>query len=151
MARKKRYFTESEFKILCALYHQGIPQKHALAEINMAASVYDTRKKEAFADADLPKSKLTKAQKRNVEYIFQLIQAQSTHAKSLVSRLDLSNDRTLRWLLSTLYPDVYSQKVAEERILRDDVIAVFDDPSAAQEQASELLSEGDTPDVPGME
>ena len=71
--------------------------------------------------------------------------------KSLVSRLDLSNSRNVRWLLATLYPDVYSQKVSEERILRDDTIATFEDPTAAQKQASDLLEEGDTPNVPGME
>ena len=35
--------------------------------------------------------------------------------------------------------------------MKDDVIRDYDDPSEAQEQASELLAEGEKPDVPGLD
>ena len=149
--RVTRYLTKKEFDVLHALFRQGVTQKDALAEINMPVPTYNARVKEAQADADMPKSELTKAQKRNVKYVFQLLQAQGHHAKSLVKRLDLNDGSNVRWLLATLYPDRYSQRVAETRTLKDDMIVEFGDPSEAQTQASELLAEGDTPDVPGLE
>ena len=151
MSRQKRYLTEKEFDILRALFRQGITQKNALAEIKMSVSTFHERLKEARADADLPKKELTKAEKRNVTYIFELLQAQAHHAKALVDRLDLDEGRNVRWLLATLYPDQYSQRVSEARTLKEDMIVEFGDPSEAQTQASELLAEGDVPDVPGLE
>ena len=149
--RPKRYLTEREFDILQALLRQGVTLKDALSEINMPVSTFHARVREAEADADLPKKELSEAQKRNIKYIFKLLRAQAHHAKRLVDRLDLNEGRNVRWLLATLYPDRYSQRVAETRTLKDDIIEDFGDPSEAQKQASELHAEGVTPDVPGLE
>ena len=149
--RPKRYLTEKEYGILEALRRHGVSLKHALSEIGMSADTYQARRKEAMSDSALPAKELSAARKRNMKYIFNLIKAEGEHVKTLVDRLDLDVSRNVRWLLATLYPDSYSQHVAENRLLRDDVIETFDEPSEAQTQASELLAEGDTPNVPGME
>lgn len=149
--RPTRYLTPTEYEILLALYKHGVPQKHALAEIKMAKSVFDSRVKDAQADADIPSKELPFKRRQNVEFIFKLLQARKEHAQTLVRRLDLDDGRNVRWLLATLYPDVYSQRVSEDRTMKDDVIADYDEPSQAQQQASELLAEGDKPNVPGLE
>ena len=151
VGRKIRYLTEKEFVVMEALFRCGVTKQDALAEIKMTASVFNTRVKEAMEHADLPKKELTKAQKKNIDYIFKLLEAQGSHAKRLVDKLDLDEGLNVRWLLATLYPDRYSQRVSEARAMKDDVIEDFGDPSEAQTQASELLGEGDKPDIPGME
>ena len=149
--RPKRYLTEKEFDILQVLFRRGITQQDGLTEIEMPVPTFNARVKEAMSDASRPRKELSTAQKRNIKYIFKLLEAQGAHIQSLVDRLDLDLDCNVRWLLATLYPDRYSQRVAEQRALRDDLIEEYDDPSKAQKQASELLAEGDTPNVPGLD
>ena len=149
--RPTRYFTPTEFEVLKALFRQGIPQVHALAEIKWTPPAFHRRRAEAEADAELPQKELPFKRRQNVQFIFELLKARREHAQTLVSRLNLDDGRNVRWLLATLYPDVYSQRVSEDRTIKDDVIRDYDEPSEAQEQASELLAEGDKPDVPGLD
>lgn len=149
--RPKRYLTPTEFKVIQALFRNGVPIKTALAEIGMAKSVFDSRVRDAMSDSSVPSKELPYKRQQNVKFIFQLFVAQREHSQTLVKRLDLDDGRNVRWLLATLYPDTYSQRVAEERTLKDDSIRDYDEPSAAQQQASELLGEGDKPDVPGLD
>lgn len=149
--RPTRYLTPTEYEVLRALFRQGIPKLHALAEIKWSKPAFNRRVKEAQADAELPRSSLPFKRRQNVEFIFGLEEARKEHAKTLVSKLDLDDGRNVRWLLATLYPDVYSQRVSEDRTLKDDVIRDYDEPSEAQQQASELLDEGEKPDVPGLD
>ena len=149
--RPTRYLTENEFRTLKALFSNGIPLGDALAEIQMPHSVYNSRVRDAMLDANKPKKELSAAKKRNIKYIFELLKARGQHAQTLVERLDLGDAKNIRWLLATLYPDVYSQRVSEDRSLKTAEIQVYDEPSAAQQQASDLLAEGDTPNVPGLD
>ena len=149
--RPTRYLTKTEFKILKALFKRGIPKVDALTSINMTLPTFNARIREAHTDSDAPKKELSPAQKTNIKYIFELLKTQAEHAQTLVRRLNLDEGRNVRWLLATLYPNQYSQRVAEDRVMKDDIIRDYDEPSEAQQQASELLSEGDTPDVPGLD
>lgn len=149
--RPIRYLTEREVDQLEAMFRHGVTERDALADIDMPVGTYKARYKEAMEQADTLKKDLTKAQKNNIKYIFRLLRAKAHHAKKLVDKLDLNDGRNVRWLLATLYPDTYSQHVAEVRTLKEDMIVEFGDPSEAQTQASELLAEGDAPDVPGLE
>ena len=119
--RPIRYLTEREVDKLEAMFRHGITERAALADIEMPVPTYKARCKEAMEQADLLKKDLTDAQKRNIKNIFRVLRAQAHHAKALVDRLDLNEGGNIRWLLSTLYPDQYSQRVAEMRALTDDV------------------------------
>ena len=110
VGRPTRYFTPTEFEVLRALLRQGIPQIHALAEIKWTKDTFDRRRREAEADALLPQKELPFKRRQNVQFIFELLEARKEHAQTLVRRLDLDDGRNVRWLLATLYPDVYSQR-----------------------------------------